>query len=483
MLELHAKQHQLDHVGVHVGEGGGSSRRSRCSSCESDRLRFFQNNYFNLKYFSFTLYLLIDLVVSFCLSNFESMFREFSLVTAKDKREDVRQRCRNESIAEYYRDSMWETSLSEDSTTSSRSVRSTGETSDERPLMSKNGEKKNKKIKEFISNNLKVILSVTTGILIVIVISTYFTLSTSSETSLENRELQLHQSNEKRKTTTNNVSKYSQLESYSYVPESFQFKAEQSDDRTEILLIGGEDQHKRLSPDIVIYSSREKSCLPPLPRPVKWGVGGVVGGRLLVCGGEMYNQQPLDSCHLLSTSKEWQQYYPLHSHRSQSSYASTNDSRLLVFGGYNRKYSNMVIPSLESLALDGGEVQNVTLDSHVASRFSSAVTLSSGKIVITGGMARENLVTLVTVTGSVLETEGLAPLREGRYRHSSVSTFEERGEVVIVAGGKSSSQQMVASVEKLSLKDNKWTFLKPLPVPRIDFTLQVPFHPSLRLLP
>ena len=189
----------------------------------------------------------------------------------------------------------------------------------------------------------------------------------------------------------------------------------------------------------------------------------------------MTNQQPLASCHLLSPAGLWVSYKPLHSPRSQSAYVSSNNSRLVILGGYNRNYPGLVLPSLETLSsLGDSQVENVSLTSHVASRFSSAVALSDGSLVITGGVGREHQATLLLLSGETLQTEALAPMREGRYRHSSVVIFQDSlEEVIIVAGGKSSVSRLIASVERFSRRDNSWSFLQPLPTPRIDFTLQV----------
>ena len=127
---------------------------------------------------------------------------------------------------------------------------------------------------------------------------------------------------------------------------------------------------------------------------------------------------------------------------------------------------------METLSTQGvSQVENVSLTSHVASRFSSAVSLRDGSLVITGGVGRERQVTLLT--GETLGSGALPPMREGRYRHSSVVILQDSEEVLVVAGGESSVSRLVASVESFSWRDNTWTFLQPLPAPRIDFTLQV----------
>ena len=383
-----------------------------------------------------------------------------------------RQRYRNESIAEYERDSMFETSLSIESKADSQT---TGEQSLKENLPFLRNEKKTKS--EFLRNNRKVLLTCTCILTLIIISSSLV----SAFLSRSNPDVDIEESggeivresflprNETKGPVVASL-KYSQLQSYQIQTLDTAAPAEE----TELLLIGGESEARELSRRVEVYNRREYShCLPDLPRSIKWGVGGLVGSSLVVCGGEMANQQPVSSCHLLSNSRLWTKYQPLHSPRSQSSYANTNNSRLVIFGGYNRNYPGLVIPSMETVSVQGdNQVENVTSSSHVASGFSSAVALSDGSLVITGGVGREHQVTLLT-QGETLQTEALSPMREGRYRHSSVVILQDSLEVIIVAGGTSSVSRMIGSVERFSRRDNTWTFLQPLPTPRIDFTLQV----------
>ena len=359
---------------------------------------------------------------------------------------------------------MFETSLSIESGADSQS---TGQQSlkENLPFL------KNEEERKSLRNKRKLLLTCTCMLtLIIISVSLATTLVSSSSTESDGEIV--HENLLPRNDTKPVLvasSKYSQLKSY----QTQTLKTAETSEETEILLIGGETEAGELTRRVLVHNqSKYPGCLPDLPRPIKWGVGGLVGSSLVVCGGEGTNQQPLSSCLLLDTSGRWISSPPLHRPRSQSSYVNTNNSRLVIFGGYNRNYPGLVIPSMETLSTQGvSQVENVSLTSHVASRFSSAVALSDGSLVITGGVGRERQVTLLT--GETLGSRALPPMREGRYRHSSVVILQDSEEVLVVAGGESSVSRLVASVESFSWRDNTWTFLQPLPAPRIDFTLQV----------
>ena len=367
---------------------------------------------------------------------------------------------------------MFETSLSIESKTDSQT---TGELSLRENLPFLKNEKKTKS--KFMRNKRKVLLSCTCIVILIIIpssVASALLFSSNPDVDIEESGGEIVRGNSLSRNETKAPPlvasvKYSQLQSYQLQ----KLRTEETVEESEILLIGGESEDRDLSGRVLVYNQRKYShCLPDLPRSIKWGVGGLVGSGLVVCGGEMTNQQPVSSCHLLSTSRLWTQYKPLHSPRSQSAYVNTNSSRLVIAGGYNRNYPGLVVPSLEILSVHGDtQVENVTATSHPASRFSSAVALSDGSLVITGGVGREHQVTLLS--GETLQTQALTPMREGRFRHSSVVILQDSLEVIIVAGGTSEVSKMISSVERFSRRENTWTFLQPLPTPRIDFTLQV----------
>ena len=61
----------------------------------------------------------------------------------------------------------------------------------------------------------------------------------------------------------------------------------------------------------------------------------------------------------------------------------------------------------------------------------------------------------------------------GRLGHASVATTLGGEESVLVAGGWNSDGVESSSVELFSVEQNQWKHLESLPLPRVDFTLQV----------
>ena len=118
--------------------------------------------------------------------------------------------------------------------------------------------------------------------------------------------------------------------------------------------------------------------------------------------------------------------------RSQSASAvSTDDSLLHIIGGSSH---SQVLQSTQSVELNSMfEERQIEIDSGLVSYwFASAVTLSSGNIVVTGGRQTAQEAVLWTKKGI---WTNLPQMIHGRYGHSSCSVFLEGSEHVLVAGG------------------------------------------------
>ena len=158
--------------------------------------------------------------------------------------------------------------------------------------------------------------------------------------------------------------------------------------------------------------------------------------------------------------------------RSQSASAISADESLLhIIGG--RSHSQ-VLQSMQSVGMNKMfEEQQIEIDSElVSSWFASAVTLTTGNIVLTGGRHTANEAVLRSNQGI---WTGLPQMIHGRYGHSSCSIFHDDNEHVLVAGGWDREGGIQATVElyKISKPERGWIEIGSMVSPRTLFTLQV----------
>ena len=159
-----------------------------------------------------------------------------------------------------------------------------------------------------------------------------------------------------------------------------------------------------------------------------------------------------------------------------------NGSILAMLGGYSPVAllgTGRSMPSIQMIGLDNHVKEHKLLIpetnkrlSHSSSRLASAVTLSTGEVILTGGLGMEREVFLL----SGLNLEKIVQknkMSAGRLGHASVATRLGGEESVLVAGGWDSEGIASTSVEVFSVKQNQWKHLESLPSPRVDFTLQV----------
>ena len=162
--------------------------------------------------------------------------------------------------------------------------------------------------------------------------------------------------------------------------------------------------------------------------------------------------------------------------RSQSASTVSGDGSLLhLLSGYSDfSEDGSALATVQSVGLWGAtKEEQLKVDSNsISSCLASAVTLSSGDILVTGGQSRARKV--VILTGQALGN--WRPMKEmlnGRYGHASSSIVSGFQENVIVAGGWDEQGNIQASVELYGVRDNHWTKLQDMPSPRVLFTLQV----------
>ena len=164
--------------------------------------------------------------------------------------------------------------------------------------------------------------------------------------------------------------------------------------------------------------------------------------------------------------------------RSQFASAVVGDGSVLsILSGYSPVEEGWAIPSMQIVKLDGpGEEHKLTIPGAsgepYSARMASSVALSTKQILVTGGKGMEKDVFLISGPG-LKNWERQKGMKQGRFCHSSIVTVLGGKESVLVAGGWNAKGQALSSVELFSVKQNQWTFLEPLPSPRVDFTLQV----------
>ena len=159
--------------------------------------------------------------------------------------------------------------------------------------------------------------------------------------------------------------------------------------------------------------------------------------------------------------------------RSQAaSTVSKNGQLLHIIGG--RSHFKSSLESMQSVGLqDTSKEQQMMVDRRLhSSRFASAVTLSTGDLVITGGKRNQRDAFLINQSNLTNWSE-LPRMRYGRYAHSSCSFTQDKEERVIVAGGWDRRSEAQASAEIYSLAEDQWQDIPSLPQARVDFTLNV----------
>ena len=145
-----------------------------------------------------------------------------------------------------------------------------------------------------------------------------------------------------------------------------------------------------------------------------------------------------------------------------------------MFGGVERS-NNQALPSIQGIGSNGlsAKEKDWSLES-LASFLAVAVTLSSGKIFLTGGKNTEKKAFLVGISEDAVDWTECSNMKYERIGHAGVRVLFDQEEQVVVAGGWNLQLQAQDTVEKYSFESNSWKQLARLPQPRAYFALQVP---------
>ena len=133
---------------------------------------------------------------------------------------------------------------------------------------------------------------------------------------------------------------------------------------------------------------------------------------------------------------------------------------------------------MQSIGLDGRGKEHSLMVPAVKeipyySRMASAITLSTGEVLVTGGSGMK-MDDVFLLNGTEMNVWiRCKPLLEGRLGHASIEQILGSEVTVVVAGGWGNTGQLLASVELFRVEQNRWENLQSLPSPRVDFTLQV----------
>ena len=144
-----------------------------------------------------------------------------------------------------------------------------------------------------------------------------------------------------------------------------------------------------------------------------------------------------------------------------------------MFGGVKGS-NNQALPNMQEIGRNdlSAEEQNLAPE-NLSSFLAVAVTLSTGKIFLTGGKNTEKKAFLMGVSEDGVEWTECTNMKYERIGHAGVRILFDQEEQVIVAGGWDLQRKAQKTVEKYSFESNSWKQLSPLPQPRAYFSLQV----------
>ena len=148
---------------------------------------------------------------------------------------------------------------------------------------------------------------------------------------------------------------------------------------------------------------------------------------------------------------------------------SHDGSSLVMISGYNFDDDSQALPSVIMQTTEGARQEYLYPS---LSRLASAVTLSTGEILVTGGLGSGQEVWLSSAIIPSTWTRRKDMLI-GRKGHATAAITLGEQEVVVVAGGWDSSGQELASVQAYTPDKDMWNSLPDMPSTRMDFTLKV----------
>ena len=135
-----------------------------------------------------------------------------------------------------------------------------------------------------------------------------------------------------------------------------------------------------------------------------------------------------------------------------------------MFGGVEKSH-NQALPSIQGIGRNGLSTKEQDLPSeNLASFLAVAVTLSSGKIFLTGGKSTEKKAFLMMgASEDAVEWTECTNMKYERIGHAGVRILFDQEEQVIVAGGWNMQWTAQDTVEKYSFKrDDEVQFNKSL---------------------
>ena len=258
--------------------------------------------------------------------------------------------------------------------------------------------------------------------------------------------------------------------------------------KTVVILAGGESRGE-VTDKVEVFPNNlnlkgYSECLPALPQRLKWGNMGLLGEPpnegLIVCGGEL-NEEQERSCWILDgQDRAWRRHSILTSLRSQSANAvSADHAYLYIISGYAGDFYDVEKVhqgALSSMQRVGREdtMKEQKLNFSSAARFASAIALHSGKILVTGGLNRGKEVYLVNGPHYNYSWTQRKEMLYPRAGHAIAKLDIDEEECVIVAGGYDLNRKFHTSVEYYMVNKDKWIRLPyDLPYPRAFFLLQV----------
>ena len=156
----------------------------------------------------------------------------------------------------------------------------------------------------------------------------------------------------------------------------------------------------------------------------------------------------------------------------------TRDKSLMhMIGGYSDQLEDdWALPTTQGIGLNGTDTeQPLKIENKIkTSSYASAVSLSNGDVLLTGGRTNSNSVFRLIGPDLVVGIVR-SKMKHGRYGHASSVVVLGQKEHVIVAGGwdKRIPGRIHTSVEIYSNELNQWHPLPELPTARVFFNLQV----------
>ena len=222
--------------------------------------------------------------------------------------------------------------------------------------------------------------------------------------------------------------------------------------------------------NVTLVTSDGKSCPGPnLPIWLADHFSVFDGEKILTCGGRDGDGNTLCwEWDISSGSSSWARATHMGGGRSYADAVVGGKGEVWVTGGWDGKARH------QTSEVGSGEGWRPASALTSARYQHCGVVLADTSVVITGGQegrgkygAPLSLVERYTFAGPLIQT--LPSLNQARWTHACGLVTTERGEAVLVAGGRitSSRGDELSSVEMMVLGQPYWEFRQPLPQPRL----------------